>query len=141
VGPGTLGRVPNDAPLELRVVLTVANFDEAAAFYREAVGLRQLADWSSESGRAVLLEAGRATLELLDEAQAAVVDEVEAGGRVSGRVRLGLAVPDSEETARRLVGAGAEEVAPPVMTPWGDRNARVKTPDGMQLTLFPSAGD
>ena len=26
--------------------------------------------------------------------------------------------------------------APPVTTPWGDRNARVRTPDGMQLTLF-----
>ena len=106
MGPGTLGRMPNDAPRELRVVLTVANFDEAAAFYREAVGLRQVADWSTESGRAVLLEAGRATIELLDEAQAAVVDEVEAGGRVSGRVRLALEVPDSEETARRLVEAG-----------------------------------
>ncbi len=106
MGPGTLGRMPNDAPRELRVVLTVANFDEAAAFYREAVGLRQVADC-----------------------------------RVSGRVRLALEVPDSEETARRLVEAGAEEVAPPVMTPWGDRNARVKTPDGIQLTLFPSAGD
>jgi hypothetical protein len=23
-----------------------------------------------------------------------------------------------------------------VTTPWGDRNARVRTPDGMQLTLF-----
>jgi len=22
------------------------------------------------------------------------------------------------------------------MTPWGDRNARVQAPDGMQLTLF-----
>jgi hypothetical protein len=22
------------------------------------------------------------------------------------------------------------------MTPWGDRNARVEAPDGMQLTLF-----
>jgi hypothetical protein len=27
-------------------------------------------------------------------------------------------------------------VAPPVTTPWGDRNARVQAPDGMQLTLF-----
>jgi uncharacterized glyoxalase superfamily protein PhnB len=58
------------------------------------------------------------------------------GRRVAGTVRLALAVEDSEEMARRLVGAGAEQVAPPVMTPWGDRNARVQAPDGMQLTLF-----
>jgi catechol 2,3-dioxygenase-like lactoylglutathione lyase family enzyme len=124
------------AVTELRVALTVPNFDEALAFYREALGLEQLADWSSESGRVVLLHAGRATLELFDEAQAETVDAIEAGRRVSGQVRLAIEVGDSEETARRLVAAGAEEVAPPVSTPWGDRNARIRAPDGMQLTLF-----
>lgn len=123
---------------ELRVALTVADFDAALAFYRDALGLEQLADWSSETGRVVLLEAGKATLELLDEAQAETVDAVEARRRVSGTVRLALEVTDSEETARRLVAAGAEEVAPPVTTPWGDRNARVLAPDGLQLTLFTS---
>jgi lactoylglutathione lyase len=123
---------------ELRVALTVSDFDQAVAFYRDALGLAQLADWSSESGRVILLEAGRATLELLDEAQAETVDDIEAGRRVSGVVRLALEVRDSEETARRLVAAGAEQVAPPVTTPWGDRNARVRAPHGMQLTLFKS---
>jgi catechol 2,3-dioxygenase-like lactoylglutathione lyase family enzyme len=123
---------------ELRVALTVSDFDQAVAFYRDALGLAQLADWSSESGRVILLEAGRATLELLDEAQAETVDEIEAGRRVSESVRLALEVSDSEESARRLVAAGAEQMAPPVMTPWGDRNARVRAPDGMQLTLFTS---
>jgi methylmalonyl-CoA/ethylmalonyl-CoA epimerase len=121
---------------ELRVALTVDGFDEAVAFYRDALGLEQLADWSSEEGRVVLLEAGRATLELFDEAQAATVDGIEAGRRVSGKVRLAFEVADSEEAARRLVAAGAEQVAPPVTAPWGDRNARVRAPDGMQLTLF-----
>src|SRR5438874_1180921 len=46
---------------------------------------------------------------------------------------------DSEETAKRLVEAGAEQVAPPVTPPWGGRNARVRSPDGMQLTLFTDA--
>ena len=123
---------------ELRVALTVANFDEALAFYKNAVALEQIADWSTENGRVVVLNAGRATLEVFDEAQAEFVDEIEAGRRVSGTVRLALEVTDSGETARRLIAAGAEEVAPPVTTPWGDRNARVRTPDGMQLTLFTS---
>jgi lactoylglutathione lyase len=121
---------------ELRVALTVADFDGALAFYRDALGLQQIADWSSDTGRVVLLEAGRATLELLDDAQAATVDRIEAGQRVSGTVRLALEVSDSDSIARRLVAAGAEQVAPPVSTPWGDRNARVRAPDGMQLTLF-----
>jgi catechol 2,3-dioxygenase-like lactoylglutathione lyase family enzyme len=121
---------------ELRVALTVADFDGALAFYRDALGLQQIADWSSDTARVVLLEAGRATLELLDDAQAATVDRIEAGQRVSGTVRLALEVSDSDSIARRLVAAGAEQVAPPVTTPWGDRNARVRAPDGMQLTLF-----
>jgi lactoylglutathione lyase len=127
------------APTEFRVVLTVPDFDRALAFYRDALGLEQVEDWSGENGRVVLLEAGRATLELFDEAQGAYVDQVEAGRRVSGTVRLAVEVPDSEEAARRLVAAAAEEVAPPVTAPWGDRNARVQAPDGMQLTLFSPA--
>jgi len=125
-----------DAVKEFRVVLTVPDFDAAVAFYRDALGLEQVADWSSEEGRVVLLEAGRATLELFDERQAETVDRIEAGRRVSGTVRLALEVADSEAAAARLVEAGAEEVASPAMTPWGDRNARVRAPDGMQLTLF-----
>ena len=121
---------------EFRVVLTVPDFESALAFYRDALRLEQAADWSSESGRVVLLEAGRATIELLDEAQSGVVDAIETGRRVSGPVRLALEVTDSEDTARQLVAAGAEQVAAPVTTPWGDRNARVRAPDGMQLTLF-----
>jgi len=121
---------------ELRVALTVENFDRAVAFYRDALGLEQIADWSSAAGRVVVLEAGRATLELFDHAQAESVDAIEAGRRVSGPVRFALRVEDSGDMAGRLVAAGAERVAPPVITPWGDRNARVQAPDGMQLTLF-----
>ena len=121
---------------ELRVALTVQDFGQALAFYRDTLGLEQLADWSSETGRVVVLDAGRATLELLDDAQAETVDTIEAGRRVSGTVRLALQVADSEDIAERLVVAGAVQIAPPVVTPWGDRNARVQAPDGMQLTLF-----
>ena len=121
---------------ELRVALTVQDFGQALAFYRDALGLEQLADWSSASGRVVVLEAGRATLELFDDAQAEAVDAIEAGRRVSGTVRLAMQVADSNDMAQRLVAAGAVRVAPPVVTPWGDRNARVQAPDGMQLTLF-----
>jgi catechol 2,3-dioxygenase-like lactoylglutathione lyase family enzyme len=121
---------------ELRVALTVRDFEQAVALYRDALGLRQIADWSSERGRVVVLEAGRATLELLDEAQAGFVDEIEAGERVAGDVRLALEVGDSDAVADRLIAAGAARVASPVSTPWGDRNARLRAPDGMQLTLF-----
>jgi lactoylglutathione lyase len=121
---------------ELRIALTVADFDGALTFYRDALGLEQVADWSSGDGRVVVLSAGRATLELFDDAQAAYVDAIEAGRRVSGAIRLAFEVGDSEAAAQRLVAHGGTEIAPPVITPWGDRNARVLAPDGMQLTLF-----
>jgi len=121
---------------ELRVALTVEDFDQALAFYRDVLGLEQLADWSSGTGQVVALDAGRATLELFDQAQAESVDAIEAGRRVSGTVRLAVKVADSQDLAARLVTAGALRVGPPVLTPWGDRNARVQAPDGMQLTLF-----
>jgi lactoylglutathione lyase len=121
---------------EMRVALTVDDFDAALALYRDALGLDQIADWTSENGRVVLLAAGRATLELFDEAQAGYVDSIEAGRRVSGPVRLAFGVGDSTDAAHRLEAAGADPVAAPVVTPWGDRNARVRAPGGMQLTLF-----
>jgi lactoylglutathione lyase len=127
---------------ELRVALTVADFDAAVALYRDGLGLEQLADWSTENGRVVVFSAGRATLELFDEAQASYVDELEVGRRVSGPVRLAFEVGDSAEAALRLVAAGAAAVAPAVVTPWGDRNARVEGPGAIQLTLFtPPAGE
>lgn len=122
--------------MNLRVVLTVPDFDEAVAFYRDALGLDQLADWSGDDGRVILLDAGQATLELFDERQAESVDRIEAGRRVSGHVRLALEVEDLEGTAQRLVVAGAVSEAQPVVRPWGGRNFRLRAPDGMQLTLF-----
>jgi methylmalonyl-CoA/ethylmalonyl-CoA epimerase len=122
--------------MELRIVLTVPDFDQAVTFYRDTLGLEQLADWSGEDGRVILLGAGRATLELFDERQAESVDRIEAGRRVSGPVRLAVSADDVEIAARGLVAAGAEAMAEPVVPPWGGRNVRLRTPDGMQLTLF-----
>jgi lactoylglutathione lyase len=126
---------------ELRLVLTVDDFDAAVRFYRDALGLEEVAAWPSEDGRIVLLGAGRATLELVDEGQAAAIDRIEVGRRVAGPVRVAFEVPDSGEAAARLAEAGAELLAEPVVTPWRDRNVRVRAPDGMQLTLFTVLGD
>jgi lactoylglutathione lyase len=127
------------AARELRVVLTVENHEEALAFYRDALGLPQLEDWSSDQGEVVLLDGGRATLELVDARQAALIDDVEVGTRVAGPVRLALSVDDSAGLGRALEAAGAELLGGPVETPWRDRNVRLRAPDGMQLTLFSPA--
>lgn len=119
---------------ELRLALTVQDYEMALEFYRDALGMPQVEAW--ENGRVAVLEAGRATLELLDAAHAATVDEIEVGRRVAGPVRVALEVDDSAHTADRLVEAGAERLSEPVVTPWRHRNVRLRAPEGTQLTLF-----
>ena len=121
---------------ELRLALTVADYDEALAFHRDALGLPLLEVWTEPDGRVALLEAGRATLELLDAAHAAAVDEIEVGRRVAGPVRIALEVEDSTSVAEALEAAGAERIGGPIDTLWRHRNVRLQAPDGMQLTLF-----
>jgi catechol 2,3-dioxygenase-like lactoylglutathione lyase family enzyme len=122
--------------LEFRVALTSADHDRLVSFYATGLGLDPAADWTSENGRAVLLELGEGTLELFDERQADYVDALEAGHRVSGQVRFALRVPDLHAGMDRLLAHGATLVRPPVVTPWGDYNVRLRDPDGMQVTLF-----
>ena len=121
---------------QLRVVLTVEDFEAAVALYRDALGLRQLDVPAEEGGRLAILEAGNATLELVDEGQAAAIDRIEVGRRVAGPVRFAFEVDDSAASATRLTQAGAAQLADPALTPWGELNVRLRAPDGMQLTLF-----
>jgi catechol 2,3-dioxygenase-like lactoylglutathione lyase family enzyme len=126
---------------ELRLVLTVDDFDQALAFYRDELGLEMQEMWVADGSRGVLLEAGRATLELFDEGQAAMVDELEVGRRVAGKVRVAFEVDASPEVADKLEAAGANRIAGPVETPWQSINVRLVAPDGTQLTLFSPADD
>jgi catechol 2,3-dioxygenase-like lactoylglutathione lyase family enzyme len=121
---------------ELRLAVTVENYEQALAFYRDVLGLPAIRSWDEPSGSGAILDAGRATLELLSVTQAELVDRVEVGERVAGPVRVALEVADSAETARALVAAGAQLIAEPVVTPWSHRNVRLRAPDGLQLTLF-----
>ncbi len=75
---------PTGSIRELRVALTVEDLDEAAALYRDALGLPAVEEWSRPEGRGLILDAGPASIELLDQAEAARVDRIEAGERVSG---------------------------------------------------------
>jgi lactoylglutathione lyase len=126
---------------ELRVALTVDDYHEALRFYRDALGLPVLEEWDGADGAGAVLDAGRATLEVLSTSQAELVDRVEVGERVAGSVRLALEVDDSAVTGAALAAAGAELLGGPTVTPWSHRNVRLRAPDGMQLTLFTIVGN
>ena len=127
---------PNDSIIELRVALTTSDYGRLVEFYCDGLGLEPAAIWNNDGGRALILDMGRATLELFDEKQAEVIDQLEAERRVSGQIRFALQVPDLKAAMERLLARGATLVHPPVMTPWGDYNVRLQDPDGMQITLF-----
>jgi lactoylglutathione lyase len=126
---------------ELRLVVTAADFDDALRFYRDVLGLRERAAYASEDGRVVILEAGRATLELTDPPHAAYIDQVEVGRRAAGHIRVAFEVGDARAMTGTLAAAGAGVIAEPTVTPWNSLNARLEAPAGLQLTLFQELGD
>ena len=133
---GAPGEPAEPGVRELRVAVTVEDFDRLVALYRDGLRLPVVKQWDSPEGRGVVLAAGRATLELLDPADSAYTDQIEAGRRVSGPVRLAFQVADVEASGRALQAAGAEALGVPIQTTWADRNQRLQAPDGMQITLF-----
>ena len=122
--------------LEMRLVVTADDYAEALAFYRDVVGLPQLAAFDDGAGHVTILDAGRATLELSDVPHAEHIDAVEVGRRVAGHIRVAFEVPDAAAATERLTTAGATLIAAPTRTPWRSLNSRLEAPGGLQLTLF-----
>lgn len=128
---------PKPTVKQLRVVVESANFDEAVAFYRDALGLREeFAGDSAGEARVLALQAGRATLEIVNPAQRRLIDQLEVGREVSRSIRLAFEVTDVNSATEQLEEAGAELLASPTETPWRSLNSRMEAPAGMQITLF-----
>ena len=127
---------------QLRLVVEADDFEEAVRFYRDALGLEVELDLVSEDGaHVVILDAGRATLELSNPAQVAMIDDVEVGRRVAPRLRVAFEVDDAETVTNELVQAGGELIAAPRLTPWQSKNARLAAPADLQITVFEELGD
>lgn len=123
---------------QLRVVARADDFDTALAFYRDTLGLPESESYEGDAGaRVVILDAGRATLELSNPAQIALIDAVETDGDApSDPIRIGFEVSDTAAVTAALLAAGAQGEASPRVTPWRSVNARLRAPAGLQLTIF-----
>jgi len=128
---------PSPVVRQLRVVIEVEDYDDAVSLYRDVLGMPEVAAYA-EGGddRVVILDAGRATIELATPEHKRTIDRVEAQGRPSRRIRLALEVDDTAEQTSRLVEAGALLTADPVMTPWRSVNSRLETAGDLEVTLF-----
>lgn len=138
---------------ELRLVLTVHVHARALALYRDTLGLEQLESYEERGGTVTSLSAGRATLEINDDPYAGIVDEVEVGHRVAGRIRVAFQVTDAQDATDRLVSAGAtlgrtgaHTVGIPHRTtarpggPPADAVHRARDPDG-PVTVWPAGSE
>ena len=128
---------PSTPVMQLRLVVEAEDFNEALAFYRDALGLTEQAAFQGDNdARVVILDAGRATLELCNTAQKEMIDLVEVGHPASPKIRVAFEVTDTNGVTTRLVEAGATLIAAPVETPWRSLNSRLAAPAGLQITLF-----
>ncbi|NJC11854.1 putative enzyme related to lactoylglutathione lyase [Micromonospora profundi] len=122
---------------QLRLVVEAEDYEAAVAFFRDALGLPEEAAFSGDGdARVLILDAGRATLEISNPAQKRMIDEVEVGRQVAPRIRVAFEVDDARATTARLVAAGAAEIAPPTLTPWQSLNSRLEAPADLQITVF-----
>jgi methylmalonyl-CoA/ethylmalonyl-CoA epimerase len=117
---------PNYPIIELRVALTTNDYERLVKFYCTGLGIEPAQFWDNGQGQALILNMGRATLEIFDETQAQTIDQIEAGQRLSGQIRFAIQVPDLKTAMERLLAHGATLVHPPVITPWGDYNVRLQ---------------
>ncbi len=129
------GAVPY-AVRQLRLVVEAEDFDEAVAFYRDVLGLSEEFSVESDDARVMALQAGRATLEIINPAQRRLIDRLEVGRQVSRNIRVAFEVTDVDLATATVVAAGAELIASPTETPWRSLNARLEAPAGLQITLF-----
>jgi uncharacterized glyoxalase superfamily protein PhnB len=121
----------------MRLVVEAPDYDQAVAFYRDVLGAAEELVIEGDSGeRVTILDVGRATLELSNPEQVAMIDQVEVGRRVAPRLRVAFEVADADAVTGELIDGGAELVADPVITPWQSLNARLEGPAGLQLTVF-----
>ena len=91
---------------------------------------------SEGDARVMALQAGRATLEIVNPAQRRLIDQLEVGREVSRSIRVAFEVTDATSKTDELVAAGAELIASPTETPWRSLNSRLEAPAGLQITLF-----
>ncbi|GGE97298.1 VOC family protein [Mycetocola zhadangensis] len=123
--------------LQMRLVVEADDFDTAIAFYRDALGLPEEAAFEGDGdARVMILDAGRATLEIANPAQKRMIDAVEVGRQVAPRLRVAFEVTDATGHTAILTEHGADLVAPPTVTPWNSLNSRLDAPAGLQITLF-----
>jgi catechol 2,3-dioxygenase-like lactoylglutathione lyase family enzyme len=124
----------DDAPMELRVVRHTDRFDAACAFWGDLLGWPTTRSWPADEGQ------GRGRIFGYGDTARVELIEVPVAVPVTG-VYLGAQVDDVAGIVAGLMAAGHTLVRPLADQPWGHRNATVRDPSGIELTVFQVMAD
>ena len=100
-------------------------------FYRDAIGLRLIDEWS-DMGRGALFEASdTADAELVEMAAVPDVDEP--------RTTIGLKIIGVDDVHARVMAVGAKIKAPPRTRAWGMYGFGTFDPNGVPINIYEPA--
>jgi catechol 2,3-dioxygenase-like lactoylglutathione lyase family enzyme len=118
-----------------RFMYSPPDFDAAAVFFAEVVGLDVVASWDDD-GRGAIFQAPGAQIEIF--AGAPSRDRPHRPATAAEPLPVGLAweVDDVDGWIAAIAGRGGEVVATATDRPWGMRAATVRGPDGALITGF-----
>ena len=127
---------------QLRLVVHAEDYDGALRFFRDVLGMPEQEAYSGDGGAEVaILDAGRATLEIANSAQADMIDDVEVGSRVAGHFRVALEVDDCERASRDRRRGRGDACRPTHPDAVELAQRRFDAPGEVHLTLFQELGD
>ena len=115
--------------------LRISEYEGAKRFYVAGLGFGIDWEWRDEPGSPVFLQISREGLRLY-------LSQHEGDGSPGTLVHL--YVPDVDAWQLTMLRRGVVAEAPPVDQPWGNREMRVRDPDGNQLCVcmvLPKSGE
>ncbi|THG30044.1 VOC family protein [Naasia lichenicola] len=128
---------------ELRLVIECEDWDGALAFYRDALGLREIMGYKGDNEGQVILDVGRASIELVHPE----LPSTESGASVElsappvPRTRLAFRTTRAQALIERLEESGASRVEGPLLNAADTLNVRLVAPDNMPITIFRPLGE
>jgi len=122
----------NELRADLVVIMVpTTRLEESVRFYRDAIGLRLIDEWS-DMGHGALFEAS-------DAAQIELVEVNAVADGDEPRTTIGLKIVGVDDVYARLVAFGAKTKAPPRLRAWGMYGFGAFDPNGVPVNIYQPA--
>jgi catechol 2,3-dioxygenase-like lactoylglutathione lyase family enzyme len=113
------------------VMVPTTRLEESVRFYRDAIGLRLIDEWSDMGPGALFEASNTAQIELVEVEAVTDVDEP--------RTTIGLKIIGVDDVYARLMEFGAKIKAPPRVREWGMYGFGAFDPNGVPINIYEPA--